>query len=271
MGKPLVRNRGNMEPFSQCTNETLAKVDVLLTDVDGTLTRDGHVPTDVMTAIAALGAAGLTVIPVTGRPAGWAHMMINQWPVRAAIAENGAMAYVRHHSSIKEIFALGRAGSETHQTNAMAIAAAAFKEFPHLALAGDQPYRRVDLAIDHAENVDPLSVSELAALRGFLMEKGAHVIISSIHVHIQLADFDKAAMAKRVINDYLDGVDADAVLAVGDAPNDEPLFAAFSLCVGVANLAKAAAGMTSLPRYITAGAEADGFCELAARLIAART
>ncbi len=260
-----------MEPFARCNDETLRQVQVVLTDVDGTLTRNGQISSDVVAAIANLVSAGITVIPVTGRPAGWAHVMVNQWPVKAAIAENGAMAYVRDDLGVHEVFALGREESKAHQAKLKDIAKAALKQFRGLKLASDQPFRLVDLAIDHAENVEPLSPAEVTALREFLVAKGARVIVSSIHVHAQLAAFDKAAMAKRILKAYLEGVRADAVLAVGDAPNDEPLFAAFPLSVGVANIKHAAERMASLPRYITDGAEADGFCELAARLIAART
>lgn len=260
-----------MNPLSHCTDDMLRQVQVVLTDVDGTLTRKGQIAADVVAAISDLVDAGVIVIPVTGRPAGWAHVMVNQWPVKAAIAENGAMAYVRTDKGVQEVFALGKDQSKAHQARLKEIARSAIKAFPKLKLAGDQPFRLVDLAINHAENVDPLSAAEVAALRAFLTNKGAQVIVSSIHVHAQLAAFDKAAMAKRVLNDYLGAVDAKAVLAIGDAPNDEPLFAAFPLSVGVANLRKSAAEMKTLPRYITDAAEADGFCELAARLIAARS
>lgn len=42
----------------------------VLTDIDDTLTTEGAITPDALAALAALKAAGLVVIPVTGRPAG---------------------------------------------------------------------------------------------------------------------------------------------------------------------------------------------------------
>ena len=70
----------------------------LLTDIDDTLTTDGAVPAPVVTAIAALKAKGLAVIPITGRPVGWSVPFAQTWPVDAIVAENGAVALRRNAS-----------------------------------------------------------------------------------------------------------------------------------------------------------------------------
>ena len=46
-------------------------------------------------AMARLSRAGLSLIPVTGRPAGWGEVMARQWPVAAVMTENGAVAFWR--------------------------------------------------------------------------------------------------------------------------------------------------------------------------------
>jgi hydroxymethylpyrimidine pyrophosphatase-like HAD family hydrolase len=56
----------------------------------------------------------------------------------------------------------------------------------------------------------------------------------------------------------------------GDSPNDEPMFVAFPLSVGVANIRAFAHRLASKPAYVTAGHSGTGFVELAERLIAAR-
>lgn len=259
-----------MNALKEAPDAALTAVRVLLTDVDGTLTRGGKLPADVMVALTKLDAAGIAVVPVTGRPAGWAHQMMHHWPVRAAVAENGALAFIADGERIETVFALGETASAKHRADAMVIAENLIGQVPGTALAGDQPYRRVDVAIDHAEAVTPLTRQEVARLRDLAKQAGATMTVSSIHAHVQLAKFDKAAMAKRVLNDYLGCSDLNTVCAVGDAPNDEPLFETFPLSVGVANIAAHTQEMTHLPRYITGAAEADGFCELAARLLAAR-
>lgn len=58
----------------------------VLTDIDDTLTTDGVVPDHVVAAIARLKDAGLKVVPITGRPVGWACLLhrpgpwIPSWP-----------------------------------------------------------------------------------------------------------------------------------------------------------------------------------------------
>ena len=67
----------------------------LFTDIDDTLTTDGAVPPEVVQALGALKAAGLHVVPITGRPVGWSEPFAATWPVDAIVPENGAMALVR--------------------------------------------------------------------------------------------------------------------------------------------------------------------------------
>ena len=43
----------------------------VFTDIDDTLTTEGAITPDALQALAALKAAGLYVIPITGRPIGW--------------------------------------------------------------------------------------------------------------------------------------------------------------------------------------------------------
>ena len=46
-------------------------------------------------ALERLRAAGLLVVPVTGRPAGWCDHIARMWPVDAVVGENGAF-WFRH-------------------------------------------------------------------------------------------------------------------------------------------------------------------------------
>ena len=43
----------------------------VLTDIDDTLTTEGAITPDALQALADLKAAGLHVVPITGRPVGW--------------------------------------------------------------------------------------------------------------------------------------------------------------------------------------------------------
>ena len=64
----------------------------VFTDIDDTLTTDGAITPDALRALGKLKAAGLQVIPITGRPVGWSEPFALAWPVDAIVAENGAVA-----------------------------------------------------------------------------------------------------------------------------------------------------------------------------------
>nr|WP_232468690.1 HAD-IIB family hydrolase [Bdellovibrio bacteriovorus] len=68
----------------------------LLTDIDDTLTDEGHLGPEAYQALWNLHDAGIHVIPVTGRPAGWCEMIARVWPVSGIVGENGGF-YFRYH------------------------------------------------------------------------------------------------------------------------------------------------------------------------------
>ena len=80
-------------PLSAAPGPALAALRYVLTDIDDTLTEAGRLPALALEAMEALAAAGLSVIPVTGRPAGWCDAIARQWPVAAVVGENGALWY----------------------------------------------------------------------------------------------------------------------------------------------------------------------------------
>jgi len=49
---------------------------------------------ELLVGVAADDRAGLALVAVTGRPAGWGRVLARQWPVAGCIAENGAVAVV---------------------------------------------------------------------------------------------------------------------------------------------------------------------------------
>ena len=70
---------------------TARSIRVVLTDIDDTLTDHGRLPAAAYAALEALHDAGLLVVPVTGRPAGWCDLIARQWPVDGVVGENGAL------------------------------------------------------------------------------------------------------------------------------------------------------------------------------------
>ena len=96
---------------------------------------------------------------------------------------------------------------------------------------------------------------------------------SSVHINAWRGDFDKGPMALRYLTGVL-GLDEAAARAhwcfIGDAPNDESMFAAFPLAVGVANLLPQLDRLGHRPRWLTAADHGEGFIEFADHLLAAR-
>ena len=75
----------------------------LLSDIDDTLTTEGRLTAAAYGALDALHRAGLRVIPVTGRPAGWCDHFARMWPVQGVIGENGAF-YMWHDEARGDVY-----------------------------------------------------------------------------------------------------------------------------------------------------------------------
>src|SRR5690606_39657776 len=123
----------------------------VLTDLDDTLSTDGRLDPEAFAAMNRLREAGLRVVPVTGRSAGWCDHFYRMWPVDAVIGETGAFYMLRQGGGVRIVFTPDEAALAAARTRRATIAAAVLREVPQAALAGDQAYRLVDLAIDVAE------------------------------------------------------------------------------------------------------------------------
>ena len=82
-----------MISFEKMPPEAAKKIRYILHDIDDTITNEGKLTAEAYSALWKLHDAGLKVIPVTGRPAGWCDMVIREWPVDAIVGENGAFVY----------------------------------------------------------------------------------------------------------------------------------------------------------------------------------
>lgn len=245
----------------------------VLTDLDDTLSTDGRLDPRAFAAMAELREAGFRVVPVTGRSAGWCDHFARMWPVDAVIGETGAFYMLCERGAVRIVFAPDEAALAATHARRDAIAAEILAEVPEAALAGDQPYRLIDLAIDIAEAVPPLPPERIARIVALLHERGMHAQPSSIHVNAWFGEFDKGRTARKLLAEHFGDVDEaerDTWVCVGDAPNDAPLFAAFRHSVGVANLLDHVERMPVLPAWITRERYGPGFVELAEHLFAAR-
>ena len=130
----------------------------LLTDVDDTLTTDGRLHASAYRALERLHESGLKIVPVTGRSAGWAHMILKTWPVDAVVAESGGLYLARDPASgrLRQVLHAAPAQVARERAHVQALAEQLIREMPGFAPASDNAYRQVDVAIDWCEEVDPV-------------------------------------------------------------------------------------------------------------------
>src|SRR6266852_2811695 len=147
-----------MMPLAKCPRETLAAVEGVLTDIDETVSTQGRLTAEAYGALEALKKAGLLVIPVTGRPAGWCDHIARFWPVDAVVGENGAfwMWNDRTAGRLKTHFIQSDAERAEGRRRLEAVKEEVLREVPGAAIASDQPYRLADLAVDFCEDVPVL-------------------------------------------------------------------------------------------------------------------
>ncbi|WP_425066836.1 HAD family hydrolase [Reyranella sp.] len=264
-----------MEPLENCPRETLAAVRGVLTDIDDTVSSDGTLTAEAYGALQALKQAGLLVVPVTGRPAGWCDHIARFWPVDAVVGENGAfwMWHDRRQKRLSTRFIQSEAERAEGRRRLDRVRAEMLQEVPGAGIASDQPYRLADLAVDFCEDVPPLPPAEVRRIVAIFERHGAHAKVSSIHVNGWFGDYDKLTTSLTMMQELF-GIDLAADKAAyvfsGDSPNDAPMFGYFPNAVGVANVVDFADLLEHRPRWVTSGRSGAGFVELAQALLAAR-
>lgn len=262
-----------MRPLATMTFQEAKAVRYVLMDIDDTLTTEGKLTADSYAALWRLRNAGMIVVPITGRPAGWCDLIARQWPVDGVVGENGAFVYWEEPEG-------RRMKSLTHpnavRNDAPALAKAlerAMREVPGCRPARDQFARLYDIAIDFAEEEPALSLESALKIKALCDEEGLKAKVSSIHVNVWLGDYDKLGMAKRFLKErfgYDDARDRESVLFAGDSPNDEPMFAHFPMACGVANVARYQIIMKRYPTFIASQEGGAGFAEIADTLLSRR-
>jgi HAD superfamily hydrolase (TIGR01484 family) len=264
-----------MRPLAEFPVEARGRIRGVLADIDYTLTTQGRLFAVAYTALERLREAGLLVIPVTGRPAGWCDHIARMWPVDAVVGENGAF-WFRHDAKKGRLVKRYVVADEERLRRGgklLKIAARCLEEVPGCAIASDQRYREADLAIDFREDVPELSREAVMKIVEIMQDEGLTAKVSSIHVNGWFGDYDKLSTTQLMLREDF-GVDLaterEQYVFVGDSPNDQPMFAFFPHAVGVANVLEMADLMSEFPQWITPSAGAAGFAELAEALIPTR-
>ena len=256
-----------MKPFQQFPAHLKKGIRYVLTDIDDTLTLDGLLPSASLAAMERLRDAGVSVLPITGRPAGWCDHMARMWPVAAVIGENGAF-YFRYDRALRKMqrrYFKPDAEREKDRRRLEALKTKILAEVPGCAISADQGFREADLAIDICEDVLPLPPEHVDRIVAIFEQAGARAKISSIHVNGWFGDYDKLTMTRLLFSEIfqkdLEAVKSE-VLFAGDSPNDQPMFAFFPHSLGVANVREFAGRMHILPAWVTTQEGGEGFAEM---------
>ena len=255
----------------------------ILTDIDDTLTTEGTITQDALDALAALKAAGLRVIAITGRPAGWSEPFAASWPVDAIVAETGAVALLRTPNTIQNSlqpnadkrqqlskwYLQDAATRAANHARMQQVAQHILREVPGALLAQDSAGRETDIAIDHSEFTH-LPPEGIAQVQEIMRAAGMTATVSSIHVNGWYGTHNKLVGARWIVRELLGRAlddELDRWVFVGDSLNDQVMFQHFPHSVGVANVARFVPQLRYRPRYVTQGARGAGFAELAQHIL----
>ena len=265
-----------MKPVHDLPRGAWAQVAGVLTDIDDTLTTDGAITADALDALAQLKAAGLHVIPITGRPVGWSEPFARVWPVDAIVAENGAVALIpddlnknglqrlpHERKQLSKIYQQAAATRAANFSRMQCVLAQIEAAVPGARRAQDSAGRECDIAIDHSEFTQ-LPQADIDRCVALMRAAGMNATVSSIHVNGWYGAHDKWQGAQWIVRELLGrelAAELDRWVYVGDSTNDQRMFEHFTHSVGVANIARFVPQLDHLPRYITPSARGAGFAE----------
>ena len=231
-------------------------------DIDDTLTIEGRLVPEVLVIMQQAQQSGLRIVPITGRPAGWVDHIARAWPVDGVVGENGGLWFWLDGRQMQRRFLQSEGVRTANREKLTRLAAHILDTVPGTALASDQPYRELDLAIDFCEDVPALDEQAIDAIVDAFHVAGATAKVSSIHVNGWFGHFDKLEGVARFHQDrWGEEIDFSRWAFFGDSANDEPMFKAFPHSIGVANVVDFFPRMDHHPRWITSGKGGHGFVE----------
>jgi len=260
-------------PISELSPQEVMPLKGVFCDIDDTLTWEGRLIPEAFAALARLKECGLRVIPITGRPAGWVDHIARMWPVDGVVGENGGLWFFMSDGKLQRRFLQSEETRCLNRTRLDKAAKRILDGVPGTALASDQPYRELDLAVDFCEDVPALPDAAIDKIVDGFEAVGATCKVSSIHVNGWFGDFDKAEGCRRFLKECFDeelSENLDRYAFFGDSANDEPLFATFGLSIGVANVREFLPRMQTAPQYITQKNGGHGFAEGIDRILSLR-
>ncbi len=261
-----------MRPLEALDATTARRLVGLLFDLDDTVLSHGTLTREAYGALWDLHDAGLKLVMVTGRPSGWGEVLARQWPVDAAITENGAIWILREARGVSVLDRCDAAERRSRRARLAGIVERMREVVPEARTTDDVDMRRSDVTWDVGERVK-MPEDRARAMERVIHEAGARSSRSSVHLHATFAGDDKASGAIALLCERF-GEDASAARArwafAGDSGNDRACFDAFDVTFGVANVAASMPRLALPPRWVARGEMGTGFVEIAARVLALR-
>ncbi len=265
-----------MKPLVDFSPEARRGIRGVLFDIDDTLTTHGRLTARAYDAVERLHRAGLLVVPITGRPAGWCDHIARMWPVDGVVGENGAFyfRYDETHHRMQRAYVDAPEVRAHNRERLEGIGRELLQAVPGAAIAADQLYRETDLAVDFCEDVPPLPATAVDRIAAIMRERGLTAKVSSIHVNGWFGSYDKLVATRRLLAEA-HSIDIDVARAelvfIGDSPNDASMFHHFPHAIGVANVREYSSRIPHLPAYITPSPYGAGLAEAADAILEARS
>lgn len=237
--------------------DTKPDIRLIASDVDGTLTKQEKFTASLLEAILKLEQAGIPLLLVTGRSAGWVDALRYYLPVAGAIAENGGV-YLGNSGNIQLLSSI--TDTTTHRQKLADTFYKLKQQFPQLQESVDNCFRITDWTFD----VMGLTKADLKEIALLCQKWGWSFTYSTVQCHIKPLQQDKAEGLQQVLHQHFPQIQPKQVLTLGDSPNDQSLFdyKLFPQSVGVANVLAYSDLMENLPNYVTTKFEVEGFGEL---------
>ena len=262
-----------MKSVSALTSDEARGLRGVLFDLDDTLLTHGVLTRAAYDALWAMKDAGLRLLAVTGRPSGWGEVIARQWPIDAAVTENGAVVIAREGNGVARSERCDETERRARRVRLARIIDDVREAVPEARLTDDVDARRADVTWDIGERVK-LPADRVDAIVRVIAQAGARSFASSVHVHATFDIDDKASgtlhYLARAFGEDPGAATASRYAFLGDSGNDAACFSAFRMTFAVANVRAHLARIPVTPRYVAAGAMGDGFAEIAREIVARR-
>lgn len=240
-----------MRPASELKD---LNVSLIISDVDDTITSKGRLLPEALSALYEAERKGYRTILLSGGSAGWCEVYLRQWPVYMVIAESGAVLLYKDEE-----------GQIRYQQNPVITREDLKKRDELLRMIGeehlssDQYARLYDIAVD----LSKVTGEELEDIKEMATRMGARYAQSSIHLNVWFGDYSKSKGLLAFME--LCGIDRptllDQSIYLGDAPNDDEMFALIPASVGMKSVEERKDEFSHLPAFMTSGYGGTGFAE----------